>query len=77
MTAPELGVTTCFPDPPCGELEPVHSGAELSTSGVHPSYTEPWAAPPATTGFVHRIHRPYDNDETSNNGLRPEYLGKE
>lgn len=77
MTAPLLGVTTGSSDLRCGEPEPLHNAAELSTSGVHRSYTEPWAAPPATTGFLHRIHRPYDNDETYNNGFRPEYLGKE
>ena len=77
MTARSLGVTAGFPDPSCGRPEPVPRRTELSTAGVHPSYTEPWAAPPATTGLVHRIHRPYDNDETYINGSSPEYLGKE
>ena len=77
MTALLLGVTAAFWDLPCGEPEPVHSEAELSPSGVHLFSTQPWAAPPATTGLVHRIHSPYDNDETYTNGSRPEYLGKE
>ena len=77
MTARSLGITAGFPDPSCGRPEPVPRRTELSTAGVHPSYTEPWVAPPATTGLVHRIHRPYDNDETYINGSSPEYLGKD
>src|SRR5665647_991820 len=72
-----MGVTTGSLDLPCGRPEPVHSRAQLSTSGIHPSSTGPRAAPPATTGVVHRIHKPYDNDETSERWIHPEYLGKE
>ncbi len=76
MAARPMRVTTGFPDLSCGRAEPIHSGADLSTPSVHPSYTEPWAGPPATTGFVHSIHRPYYNDETYRDGFGPEYLGK-
>jgi len=77
MTARQMGVTTSLAGGHCGHSEPVHREPELSTAAIHPSYTEHRVVPPATTGFFHRIHRPYYNDETYNNGSSPEYLGTE
>jgi len=71
-----MGISAGFPGPVLWTGEAIHSGADLSASSVHPSYTEPWAGPPATTRFVHSIHMPYYNDETYRDGSSPEYLGK-
>jgi hypothetical protein len=39
MTGPRLGLTRCLPDLRCGRTEPLHRSAELSTAGIHLSYT--------------------------------------
>jgi hypothetical protein len=75
MTCLPLGVTPRTPKLPCGRPRTIHRETQLSTAAVHAPSTGPWSAPPATTGFFHRIHRPYDNDETKEDGSSPEYLG--
>ena len=64
MTPSWMWVTTGFSSRPCGRTKLIHSRPEMCTAAVHPSYTRASWAPPATTGFVHTIHRPYYNDET-------------
>jgi hypothetical protein len=64
MTSTGMGVTVVISEWPCGQPKMIHSRPDLSTPGIHPLYTEQSWASPATTGFVHMIHRPYYNDET-------------
>ncbi|HEY8821096.1 MAG TPA: hypothetical protein VIM49_03985 [Dermatophilaceae bacterium] len=40
MTAPRMGVTAVISTRSCGRPETIHSGPEMSTPAIHPSYTE-------------------------------------
>ena len=75
MTASWMGAPVVMLNRPCGRTTTIHRTPDLCTPDVHPSYTERERAPPATTGLMHMIHKPYDNDETWIDGIQPRVPG--
>jgi hypothetical protein len=75
MTTRQVLITRGSQHLPCGRLAAFHSDGMLFTILVHGSSTQLQPCPPARMYFVHNIHRPYDYDETYQDGSRPEYLG--
>jgi len=75
MTTRQMLITTGSQHLPCGQPVVFHNDATLFTTFVHGSSTQLQPCPPAKMWFVHNIHRPYDDDETYQDGSRPEYLG--